>query len=433
MKRSGTIAFALTLFLVAPALADPSASIDLGAAKAAAQQAITSARQELSGATVQYPLGQGNPDNDFTTPLTDRQWAEFHLWLKAAGAGYSEDDYDLEGAFKAGVTTPTPENLRPFAKPGSPTFSTESRYARYAPDDAGMWDSGGNYIPSAKRRQAMATAAISAQNAEVERQVAELNAKDPGRYTTINAADYPAWKAKWDREHQAGVEVLGGTIHMDILSHQWLMSLAFVLVPTIVVYAFVWLASIFFPSPRPNLVHGIVAFFGSWLATSIVALLIGTVHDVGTAHGEELVAPAAATAVVGLALLWLLPRMRFFAHRGAAVSTAAHAPEPSIFSPPRAQLDEISAPQPDNRQREKVAAQRDDPGLGEPYHSPEPRLTADDYATAIRVLEEQKIKLAQDADNATISMAEMMQQSVLIDRQIRDLDSRGRSERSRTS
>ncbi len=78
----------------------------------------------------------------FETPLTTSEEAKFKTWKQKYAPNDSGEDYDLRGAFKAGLT-PDPETGHwpdTFKKPNHPTFSNESQYAvgPYAPL-AGHW------------------------------------------------------------------------------------------------------------------------------------------------------------------------------------------------------------------------------------------------------------------------------------------------------
>lgn len=96
---------------------------------------------------------QGVPTDvspSFDTKLDSSQEAEFRQWKQRYAPNDSGIDYDLRGAFKAGLK-PGKDGHWPdtFKKPNHPTFSNESIYAKNAPDKAGHWE-GGKYIPPTK-------------------------------------------------------------------------------------------------------------------------------------------------------------------------------------------------------------------------------------------------------------------------------------------
>ncbi len=95
---------------------------------------------------------QGNPDNGFNTPLSPQEITPYATWKSKYAPNDSGKDYDLRGAFKAGVK-PDPDTGHwpdTFKKPNHPTFSVESRYARYAPQKAGHWEDD-KFVPPAPR------------------------------------------------------------------------------------------------------------------------------------------------------------------------------------------------------------------------------------------------------------------------------------------
>jgi hypothetical protein len=88
----------------------------------------------------------GGVGDDFNTKIDDEE--EFQRWKSKHAPQDSGHDYDLRGAYKAGVT-PDPESGHwpdTFKKPNHPTFSNESQYAKDAPEKAGRWE-GETYIP----------------------------------------------------------------------------------------------------------------------------------------------------------------------------------------------------------------------------------------------------------------------------------------------
>lgn len=90
----------------------------------------------------------GAVTDEFTTQLSPRDEAAFQSWKQTYAPHDSGEDYDLRGAFKAGLT-PDPESGHwpdTFKKPNHPTFSDQSIYAKDRPDLAGHWD-GDRYVP----------------------------------------------------------------------------------------------------------------------------------------------------------------------------------------------------------------------------------------------------------------------------------------------
>lgn len=91
--------------------------------------------------------GNINPDA-YNTSLNSQEESQFQVWKNKWAPHDSGYDYDLRGAFKAGLT-PGINGHWPdtFKKPNHPTFSNQSIYAKDRPDLAGSW-SGETYIPS---------------------------------------------------------------------------------------------------------------------------------------------------------------------------------------------------------------------------------------------------------------------------------------------
>jgi len=88
-----------------------------------------------------------NTAGNFETILTPEEEAKFQKWKTKYAPNDSGEDYDLRGAFKAGVTPDEKTGHWPdtFKKPNHPTFSNQSIYANAAPQLAGSWN-GENYI-----------------------------------------------------------------------------------------------------------------------------------------------------------------------------------------------------------------------------------------------------------------------------------------------
>lgn len=89
------------------------------------------------------------PLADYETRLDPRQENAFLEWKSRYAPMDSGMDYDLRGAFLAGLrpdaTGHWPDT---FKKPNHPTFSVESRYASSSPERAGSWADDGTYLPA---------------------------------------------------------------------------------------------------------------------------------------------------------------------------------------------------------------------------------------------------------------------------------------------
>lgn len=90
---------------------------------------------------------RGSPWTNFETPLTRSEEKAFQAWKAINAPDDSGYDYDLRGAFKAGLERGADGHmLDTFKKPNHPTFSVESQYAPFAPALAGHWDKKGNFV-----------------------------------------------------------------------------------------------------------------------------------------------------------------------------------------------------------------------------------------------------------------------------------------------
>lgn len=87
-------------------------------------------------------------EKSFDTKLTPDEEVSFQAWKRKYAPNDSGEDYDLRGAYKAGLTPDAQTGHWPdtFKKPNHPTFSDQSQYAKDAPDKAGHWD-GDTYVP----------------------------------------------------------------------------------------------------------------------------------------------------------------------------------------------------------------------------------------------------------------------------------------------
>lgn len=83
--------------------------------------------------------------DSFDTQLTPEEEAQFQQWAEATGRSNDTLDYDLRGAWKAGIR-PNQRGHLPdtYKKPNHPTFSSESQYSN--PDM-----SGGEWVPGATK------------------------------------------------------------------------------------------------------------------------------------------------------------------------------------------------------------------------------------------------------------------------------------------
>jgi hypothetical protein len=116
---------------------------------------IASALRTAKGYGRRYADG-GSTGDPYTTELDPAETDDFAGWKQKYAPHDSGADYDLQGAYKAGMT-PDPETGHfddRFKKPNHPTFSTFSQYAKDRPDLAGTWV-GDQYIPA--RMQGMPT------------------------------------------------------------------------------------------------------------------------------------------------------------------------------------------------------------------------------------------------------------------------------------
>jgi len=93
--------------------------------------------------------GTGIPGNQYETSLTPEEETKFQDWKAQNAPNDSGFDYDLRGAFQAGVQPDKETGHWPdtFKKPNHPTFSDQSQYAKDRPDLAGHWQ-GDTYYPA---------------------------------------------------------------------------------------------------------------------------------------------------------------------------------------------------------------------------------------------------------------------------------------------
>lgn len=96
---------------------------------------------------------QSQGGDPFETKLSADEEANFKVWKGKYAPNDSGSDYDLRGAFKAGLRPSAKNGHWPdtFKKPNHETFSVESKYAKDAPDKAGHWE-GDTYVTPDGRR-----------------------------------------------------------------------------------------------------------------------------------------------------------------------------------------------------------------------------------------------------------------------------------------
>lgn len=90
--------------------------------------------------------------NLYETPLTPDEEAAFQTWKKQYAPKDSGADYDLRGAFKAGIKPDKDRGHFPdiYKKPNHPTFSVESQYST-KDTTGGRWqeqDGKTTFVPS---------------------------------------------------------------------------------------------------------------------------------------------------------------------------------------------------------------------------------------------------------------------------------------------
>ena len=116
----------------------------------------------------------------YETKLTPDEEKEFQKWKAKVAPNDSGQDYDLRGAFKAGVEPDPQTGHMPdtFKKPNHPTFSNESQYAPQAPNLAGQWTGPNHdvFVPPTAA-QAPAAAAAGPQSQLNQKRIDAINAK----------------------------------------------------------------------------------------------------------------------------------------------------------------------------------------------------------------------------------------------------------------
>ncbi|WP_146648214.1 hypothetical protein [Labilithrix luteola] len=119
--------------------------------EAAADKAIARTREQIDRIDDQGPavrrMGAGTPENGYNSELTSGAEKAYEAWRQRTAPWDTGRDYDLRGAYAQGLDRDGRGHLPDtFKKPNHETFSDESMYAKYAPDEAGSWD-GETYKP----------------------------------------------------------------------------------------------------------------------------------------------------------------------------------------------------------------------------------------------------------------------------------------------
>ena len=106
----------------------------------------------LFAAVVAGVMNQCGHAPSYDTPIPPEQERAFAQWRAINAPGDSGEDYDLGGAFLAGVRRVNAADHMPdtFKKPNHLMFSDESQYAKFAPERAGHWI-GDSYVKNPAR------------------------------------------------------------------------------------------------------------------------------------------------------------------------------------------------------------------------------------------------------------------------------------------
>lgn len=144
--------------------------------------------------------------NQYNTKLSPEQETAYQGWLKTLSAKQRNTyDYDLRGAFKAGIQ-PNADGHFPdtYKKPNHPTFSNESQYAN-AQHPGGSWE-GDTYVPP---KQLLDFIPKDKQDILLERAQAELvaqqNAYEKARKDQLDRDKVTASNIIWDEQGKNGV------------------------------------------------------------------------------------------------------------------------------------------------------------------------------------------------------------------------------------
>ncbi len=132
----------------------------------------------------------------YETKLTPTEEGEFQRWKAVNAAGDTGRDYDLRGAFKAGLSPAENGHWSDqFKKPNHPTFSVESQYAKDHPDMAGHWE-GDTYVPATSGRGARPAPPVAQPllSPDVQKLVDEVSAHglNPKGLAQLHAAERAA-------------------------------------------------------------------------------------------------------------------------------------------------------------------------------------------------------------------------------------------------
>lgn len=173
---------------VSPVSIPAGAPVKTGAASPGNQPAQSSAPA---------PAQPGAPDytNQYNTPLKPEERAAFQAWKQKYAPNDSGSDYDLQGAFKAGVTPDGDRGHFPdtFKKPNHPTFSDESQYSGKDGNVGGTWNKDGSFTPSKTNLQMHSATGL--QN--------YFSQNEPDSKLNIQSKD-PTWtpekQATWDAQ-----------------------------------------------------------------------------------------------------------------------------------------------------------------------------------------------------------------------------------------
>jgi hypothetical protein len=120
----------------------------LARARPAGTQAPDSVRPIRARPSEALPHGRaarfqaGGATSEYDTPLKPGEEAAFQFWKGKYAPNDTGEDYDLRGAWKAGVKPDPVTKHWPdtYKKPNHPTFSDQSQYAKDRPDLAGHWE-----------------------------------------------------------------------------------------------------------------------------------------------------------------------------------------------------------------------------------------------------------------------------------------------------